>query len=132
MKSADFWRLVQCNCHVAPLDDDADASNAFAELDAATLLGFHARLQLELAALDTPELREVADQLWVLDVSAWLNLRAWCILQGPVFVGQVRRHPAVLRAASTTHPGPFEPPNGEPWLDGLESACVARQLAAVN
>jgi hypothetical protein len=132
MKADDFWALLRrSRSGIARRRDEialAALTAALAELTDAAVLEFEARFRAEVDVLDRGDLRDVADQLWVLNEETWLHLRAWCVSMGPDFVASLRENSAGLRHAASPHGGPFDVPSGEIFLYCGEYARVTHEV----
>lgn len=133
MNAVDFWGLLRrCRFGAARNRDEAALGaliSALAELSDVEVLDFAGNFRDEVAALDLGDLRDVANQLWVLNDDSWLHLRAWCVSKGPDVVARLRRRCAALRAIGVAHQSPFQPPSGEIFLYCGEYARVSCEVA---
>ncbi len=129
MRTDDFWLIVQgSGGRSADPDFLAELSHALQRGGDASIAGFERHVREQVNALDTLEIRDVADQLWVLNDEQWLHLRAWCVTQGREFVSELAERPGrVLRRVADGRAGPFDPPSGEVLLDCADLARVAAE-----
>src|SRR5687768_16446640 len=90
MKADDFWGLLRrARSAGRQKSDDAILAALMHELscmEEPALAAFDEWFRREIVALDTPEFRDVANQLWVFHPEAWFNFRAWCVSRGEEFV----------------------------------------------
>jgi hypothetical protein len=128
MTTDEFWRIVQ-RTHRPQFDEEAALAALTRELSRLGepgITAFEKRVLREIAELDTPLLREVADQLWVLSDESWLHFRAWCVSEGREFVQDMKTIPGrLLRRIAAEGDGPFDPPSGALFLFCAEYARVA-------
>jgi hypothetical protein len=132
MRIDDFWHMVEQTRREAHGEPAALAALTMRlqRLGEPAIAAFERHVREEVAVLDTPELRDIATQLWVLSEDNWLHFRAWCVSQGPQFGAQLRKAPgSVLRRVAAEGGGPFDIPNGELFLYCAEYARVARARA---
>ena len=132
MNAVEFWGLLQrCRSGAARDSDEAALEaliSALAELSDERVLDFVQTFRREVESIDVGELRDVADQLWVLTEDSWLHLRAWCVSKGPDFVERLRRRGTTLRRVAAVDGSPFEAPSGEIFLYCGEYARVSREV----
>lgn len=133
MTTEDFWTIVHQARRLAGEEVALAALTAeLARRGERAISGFDRQARREIAHLDIPEVRDVAEQLWVISDDAWLHLRAWCVSQGEEFVARVKTAPGrTLRVVAERRAGPFDPPSGELFLYCTEYARVARTGATV-
>jgi hypothetical protein len=133
MNVGDFWAVVRRSRAGAARDQDEVAlvalTSALAEISDEAILEFDRTFRGIVDGLDLGELRDVADQLWVLNDDTWLYLRAWIVSKGPELVERLRRKATGLRRIALQHGGPFDAPSGEIFLYCGEYARVNRQVA---
>jgi hypothetical protein len=132
MSTDDFWMLVRRRRGDGPGDASALAAltRELERLGEPTIAAFERHVHRQVALLDTPELREVATQLWVFSDDAWLHFRAWCVSRGEEFVTELIAQPGrTLCQLAAKRGGPFDVPNGEIFLYCAEYARVARTKA---
>jgi hypothetical protein len=134
MNAVDFWAVIHRSRRGAARDKDDVALTALtavlAEFSDDEILDFDSTFRAQVDALDLPELREIADQLWMLSDDGWLHLRAWCVSNGTDFVDTLRQRGTALRGISKDHECPFTPPSGEIFLYCGEYARVMHEVAA--
>lgn len=126
----EFWAIIQgCRSGIGVDKDEAALALLTSHLSASdprTIALFEARFRAEVDALNDEVLRDIAQQLWVLNDEGWLHLRAWCVSKGREFVDRVRRRGAMLRSIAAQRGGPFDVPSGEVFLYCAEYARVTR------
>lgn len=136
MKSDDFWSLIRHSRDgLAEADDGAalvGLTSALAELNEQDIMAFDERFREEVAGLDRADLRDVANQLWVLSEEDWRNFRAWCVSQGPVFIERLRSQTGALRDVAVVSGGPFDAPSGELFLYSADYARVTREVSVAT
>lgn len=129
MSTDEFWTIVEQSRRMAS-DEAAILAALTADLARRgdrTIAEFEQRTRGEIERLDTPELRDVTDQLWVLPQEGWGSFRAWCVSQGRAFVDALRTSPGrVLLPVTGARNGPFDPPKGDHFLYCADFARVVR------
>lgn len=127
---AEFWDAIHaCRTGIARDKDEAALALLTSRLtasDAGTIAQFEECFRQEVDALNDGALRDIAQQLWVLNDEDWLHLRAWCVSKGREFVDRLRRSSAMLRSIASQRGGPFDPPSGEVFLYCAAYARVTR------
>lgn len=132
MRTDDFWLIVQRARQQGATEAErlAALTRELQRIGESALRVFEAHVDEQLDILDTPLLRDIAQQLWVLSDEAWLHFRAWCIAEGRDFVDELLANPSrVLLRVSGARRGPFDPPSGELFLYCAEYARVAKARA---
>jgi hypothetical protein len=132
MKTDDFWLLID-RTRRSSHDEAPMLAALTAELQGLrepAIIAFEQQLRDQMARLDQPRLRDVAEQLWVLRDDGWRHLRAWCVSRGLEFVQRLQANPSrIFRELADGRSGPFDPPDGELFLYCAEYARVARAKA---
>lgn len=123
-----LWQLID-EARFDGKEDDAAVCEALIRklgiCDHDGLDNFEAFFTEQIAALDTPAVRESVRQFWTLNDESWLYLRAWLVSRGSEFFNAARTGPKMaMEVVASYYPGLFNVPNGERFL---QCATKARE-----
>lgn len=136
MNLEEFWGIIRRSREGSAHEMDGEAlvalTNMLSELDARAIAEFEELFEAEIEKLDTLALRDVANQLWVLNDDTWTYFLAWCVSHGREFVERVARDVGALRGIASRSGGPFDTPSGELFLYCADYARVTRELSVAH